>query len=47
MARGSFIKAVSSLAGILVITARYSPGNLAFGMGTEAVRHRWSDVSVR
>jgi hypothetical protein len=47
MARGSFIKVGSNLEGILVVTARYSPGNFALGIGTEAVRQRWSVVSPR
>lgn len=47
MARGSFIKVGSSREGIRVTTARYSPGNLATGTGTEAVLQRWSDVSAK
>jgi hypothetical protein len=47
IARGSFISDGSSRAGILVTTARYSPGNFALGTGTEAVLHRWSEVSFR
>ena len=45
--RGSFISDGSSIDGIRVVTARYSPGNLALGTGTDAVRHIWSLVSLR
>ena len=38
IARGSFISEGSNLAGILVVTARYSPENFALGTGTDAVR---------
>lgn len=47
IARGSLIRLGSNLVGIRVTTVRYSPGNLALGAGTEAVRHMWSEVSPR
>ena len=47
IARGYFIRVGSSFAGILVVTARYSPLNFALGTGTDAVRHICSVVLVR
>lgn len=47
IARGSFIRAGSNLVGTLVVTARYSPANLAFGTGTDAVRQMCSVVFIR
>lgn len=41
------MRAGSNLAGTLVTTARYSPANLAFGTGTDAVRQMCSVVLTR
>jgi hypothetical protein len=45
--RGSRIKVWSSFAGIRQITLLYSPLKFPVGVGTEALRHKWSDVSSR
>lgn len=47
MARGSFMKAGSSFAGVLPEAVLESPGKRVFGGVAEADRQRWSDVSVR
>jgi len=45
--RGSLIKLWSSFAGIRQITLLYSPLKFPVGVGTAALRHKWSDVSSR
>jgi hypothetical protein len=45
--RGSLIKPWSSFAGIRQITLLYSPLKFPVGVGTAALRHKWSDVSSR
>jgi hypothetical protein len=47
MALGSRMSVLSRRAGVRVTMARYSPGKFPLGMGTEAVRQMWSDVSLR
>ena len=47
MERGSRISDRSSVAGTRVMTARYSPGKLPLGSGTEAVRQMCSELSLR
>jgi hypothetical protein len=45
--RGSLIKFWSSFAGIRQITLLYSPLKFPVGVGTAALRHKWSEVSSR
>ena len=47
IALGSRMYRGSSLMGIRVTTSWYSPANLPFGTGTEAVRQMWSVWSAR
>lgn len=47
MALGSLMRVLSKRAGVRVTMALYSPGKFPLGIGTDAVRHIWSVVSLR